>query len=111
MEYIGISLQEYLIKHSKISKSFIREFIAIQESDVLREHYPFVVDLDIIVRWLQLTRRGEITNTLKNSYIEGTDYILLQGTLSQKKGRGGQTKQIIFTTGEEKERTALFRTC
>lgn len=37
MEYIGISLQEYLITHSKIDKDFIQEFINIQESDTSRK--------------------------------------------------------------------------
>ena len=98
MEYIGISLQEYLIKHSKISKAFIREFIAIQESDVLREHYPFVVDLDLIVKWLQLSERKPLIKTLKNSYKKDTDYILLGPRSGQDNNHGGNNKKIIFTT-------------
>lgn len=32
MDYIGITLMEYLIKHSHIDKKFVEDFINIQQS-------------------------------------------------------------------------------
>lgn len=98
MEYIGISLQEYLIKHSEVDCQFIKDFIAIQQSDVSREHYPFVVDLDIIIKWLKVQRKGEIKQTLLRSYIEGVDYIILLRASPKQKRRGGHNKETILTT-------------
>jgi hypothetical protein len=99
MEHIGISLQEYLIRYSEVNHEFIRDFIAIQQSDVSREHYPFVVDLEIIIKWLKVDNKSNIKKTLKKSYIEGIDYmVLLFPKEEQKTGRGGHNKEIILTT-------------
>jgi hypothetical protein len=46
MEYIEIPLLGYLIKYSDGNQQFIQDFIAIQQSDVTQENYPFVVDIN-----------------------------------------------------------------
>ena len=100
MEYIGISLQEYLIKHSEVDRQFIRDFIAIQQSEISREHYPFIVDMEIIVKWLRVELKGGIKKTLMRSYIEGIDYIILLGPRynQKRKGSGGHNKETIMVT-------------
>lgn len=99
MEHIGISLQEYLIRYSEVDRDFIKDFIAIQQSDVSREHYPFVVDIDIIIKWLKIDKKYNIKETLTRSYTEGIDYIiLLLASQEQKNGRGGHNKETILTT-------------
>ncbi len=97
MEYIGISLQEYLIKYSNIDRQFIKDFIAIQQSDISREYYPFVVNLEMIMKWLQITQKGHLKETLKKTYLKNFDYILLSPDRKQTR-RGGHNKEMILVT-------------
>ena len=98
MEYIGISLQEYLIKYSGVDHRFITDFIAIQQSDISRTYYPFVVNLNLIIKWLQVNHKSHLKRTLLKSYIRDIDYILLTPRGKQNKGRGGHNKEIILVT-------------
>lgn len=98
MEYVGITLQEYLIKNSGVNRQFIKDFIAIQQSDITREYYPFVIDLELIIRWLQINQKGHLKETLKKSYIKNRDYILLSPRRKQKKNHGGHNKETILVT-------------
>jgi hypothetical protein len=101
MEYIGISLQEYFIKNSGIDRQFIRDYIAIQNSDLVREYYPFIIDTELIVKWLQMSNKGALTQTLYNSYIENKDYIIMLPIDVYKQThekQGGHNKQTILVT-------------
>jgi len=96
MDQIGISLQEYLIKYSNIDRQFIRDFIMIQESDEYEEYYPFVIDLEIIAKWLGIERKGNLKDTLQKSYRKNIDFCLLLAR--QKQTRGGHNYEIILLT-------------
>lgn len=99
MEYIGISLQEYLIKYSQVDRQFIKDFIAIQQSDISKEYYPFVIDFEIISKWLKTNNKQNIKRTLIKSYIEDIDYIILLLPKAERdKKWGGHNKETILTT-------------
>jgi hypothetical protein len=101
MEYIGISLQEFFIKNSGIDRQFIRDYMAIQNSDVMREYYPFIIDTEWIVKWLQIVEKGTLTDTVRNSYIENKDYICLVGRRKQERKKwGGHNKKTILVTSK-----------
>lgn len=98
MEYIGISLQEYLIRYSEVDRQFIKDFIAIQQSDVSQEHYPFIVESEIISKWLKIDKK-HIKRTLIKSYIENIDYIILLPPGGKQDGKwGGHNKEILLST-------------
>jgi hypothetical protein len=98
MEYIGISLQEYLIKHSGVDRKFIIDFISIQESNAIKEHYPFIINLDLVIKWLQITKKDHIKETLITSYTKNLDYILLLPREKQDSTHGGHNKETILLT-------------
>ena len=98
MENIGISLREYLIKYSQVDRKFIDDFIAIQSS-TNDEYFPFVINLEVIVKWLNVNQKGEIKRTLIKSYTENIDYIiLLRPKAKQEKKHGGHNKETILVT-------------
>jgi len=73
----NITLEEFLIKNTDINKAFICDFFCIQKDEQYNKYKPFTIDLDIINYWLN-SRKGVLKSTLKNTYIENIDYILLQ---------------------------------
>jgi len=75
MEHIGISLREH----------FIKDFIAIQESGVGQENYPFVVDIELIIKWLKINLKSNLKKTLKASYTQNTNYIILPLHMEEQK--------------------------
>jgi predicted GIY-YIG superfamily endonuclease/phage anti-repressor protein len=98
MKTVGISLREYLIVNSNVDEQFIREFITIQEKSYVNyRYYPFVINLDWVVKWLD-TAKGAIKKTLSESYTEDIDYILLNDIQLQKTGSGGHNKETILLT-------------
>jgi len=96
MDYIGISLQEYLIKYSQVDRQFIRDFIHIQESNKNGKHYPFIVDFDLVVKWLDTDRSEHLRRTLFRSYVKGIDYLLPPMWKQDKSGHGGYNRIYIL---------------
>lgn len=64
MEHIGISLQEYLIRYSGVDPIFISDFIRIQETELTKEYYPFVINMDYVVKWLEINDRKRFAQKL-----------------------------------------------
>jgi len=88
------SLLDFLKKYSDIDIEFIKYFIRIQEGD--KTHDPFKIDLDVISKWLN-TPKGNLKDTLIESYKKNIDYVLLIPNQKQK-GSGGHNKEIILLT-------------
>ena len=97
MEYVGFTLKEYLIKYSNVNKSFINDFIQVQNSDISQIHKPFVIDLKIVMDWLQITDIKTLRDTLTKSYIKDVDYIIIKN--DDTSGKGGYRKiKTLLTT-------------
>ena len=68
-----LTLEDFLITHSKINKTFIYDFFMIQKIGKDSEYKPFIMDLELIAKWLD-TGKKDLKDTLKASYIENVDY-------------------------------------
>ena len=66
-------MEDFLITHSKIDKTFIYDFFIIQKIGKNSEYKPFIMDLELVAKWLD-TGKKDIKDTLKASYIENVDY-------------------------------------
>ena len=88
------SLLDFLKKYSDVDIVFIKDFLSIQNGDMT--HEPFKIDLDLVTKWLDATK-GNLKETLLESYKANIDYILLLGNKKQK-GSGGHNREIILLT-------------
>ena len=80
------------IKYSNVDRQFIKE---IQQSNVIRKHFLFIIDIKIVCKWLKVDK-GHIKRTLLRSYMDSIDYIILLPLRGkQKKGRGGHNNETI----------------
>ena len=68
-----ITLEDFLVSHSQINKTFIYDFFMIQKIGKDSQYKPFIMDLELIAKWLD-TKKGDLKDTLKTSYIENIDY-------------------------------------
>jgi hypothetical protein len=90
------SLLDFLKKYSDVDTAFIGDFIDIQNGD--KTHEPFKIDLDVVAKWLN-TRKDDLKDTLKNSYVENVNYLVIRVDPGQRK-RGGHNKEIILLTSD-----------
>lgn len=101
MDHIGVSLREYLIKNSHIDKKFVEDFINIQQSMENTDHAPFIIDLDVVVKWMGINKKDHLKDTLMSSYVEKIDFILLPPRREQTViNQGGHNKETILLTVE-----------
>ena len=72
-----ITLEDFLLTHSKIDKLFIYDFFMIQKIGKNSVHKPFIMDLDLVAKWLD-TKKEDIKDTLIKSYIKDIDYMIIR---------------------------------
>lgn len=81
------------------NKKFVEEFINIQQSMEHNEHKQFVVDLDVVIKWMGVEHNHYLKKALKTTYNKNIDYILLTPR-GEQKGNGAKNKQKILLTIE-----------
>jgi phage anti-repressor protein len=100
-----LTLEDFLITHSKINKTFIYDFFMIQKIGKDSEYKPFIMDLELIAKWLD-TGKKDLKDTLKASYIENIDYRVLGGDHNnlkkskKSKNLGGRPSIKIYITSD-----------
>ena len=77
--------------YSKINNNFIDDFFGLYN---LNDKYNFSIDLDIIAKWMK-TVKGDLKETLVNSYKEKIDYKIIKGVSNGLKGKPKDT--ILLT--------------
>ena len=91
-----MDFKQFIIKYSFVNSKFIEDFYSIIREDYIERFSDFLVDSEILRKWLKVKNRRIFNDTIKRSYILGIDYILVK----QKKstGSGGQNFEIITLT-------------
>lgn len=90
-------LEKFLIEHSKINPMFIKDFFGFQKKQKFKHYYPFEIDLEDIVYWLE-TKKGHLKDTLKLSYRKDIDYIVLFPPI--RKSHIASKKELILLTSD-----------
>jgi hypothetical protein len=70
------NLENFLITHSKINKKFIEDFFGFQKRTELKEHDPFIIDLEDVCFWLE-GRKDHLKDTLIDSYTKEFDFVII----------------------------------
>jgi len=77
-----MNLIEFLKKYSNISNKFIEDFFSLYD---INNNNEFIINLENIAKWLN-TKKGDLKETLKNSYHLNIDYIIKKNISNGKKG-------------------------
>lgn len=101
-----MDFKEFLIKYTTINSTFINDFNAIIKEEYLEKYNDFVIDSNILMKWLKITRRQEFHDTIKKSYTINVDYTIEKKKLSE--GSGGHNRQSIMLTPEAAKKICLM---
>ena len=93
----NITLEEFLIENTNINKKFIRDFFGLQNEEKYKSHKPFVIDLEIVSKWLK-ARKDNLKETLTKTYIKNFDYVVLRLLDDQEIFKGHKNKEFILLT-------------
>jgi hypothetical protein len=93
LEFLNIVNKRKLENSVQFDIDVIKKYIAIKNTTDYIEYYPYVIDFDIVVEWLQIGHKPSLRRTLYNSYIINHDYIKFSREQNKSKcGSGGHNR-------------------
>ena len=90
----------FLKKHSFINNNFIDDFYNIISDDYIDKFNEFLIDSEILRKWLQIKIKREFNDTIKRSYKKDIDYKIEKIKKTLGSGSGGHNLEIITLTPE-----------
>ena len=100
-----MNFQTFITKYSFVNSSFVKDFYNIIKEDYIERYNEFLIDSEILRKWLQIANRQIFNNTIKRSYKKNIDYKLEKGKKSD--GSGGHNLEIITLTPEASKKICL----
>jgi phage anti-repressor protein len=101
-----MDFKSFLIKYTTINKKFIEDFHNIINEDYFNHYYEFLIDSEVLRKWLKITTHKEFKETIKKSYKINVDYKLEK--VKKSEGSGGHNREIIILTPEATKKICLM---
>jgi hypothetical protein len=93
-----MDFQAFINKYSFINSSFVKDFYNIIKEDYIDRANEFLIDSEILRKWLQISTRQIFNNTIKRSYKKNVDYKIQK--VKKTNGSGGHNLEVITLTPE-----------
>ena len=100
-----MDFKSFLIKYTTINTKFIDDFNNIIKEEYFDYYYDFLIDSELLRKWLKLNIKQDFINIIKKKYKINIDYKLEKITKSI--GSGGHNKEIITLTPEATKKICL----
>jgi hypothetical protein len=100
-----MDFKSFIIKYSFIDNKFINDFYNIIKEDYIERYNEFLIDSELLRKWLQINNRRIFNDTIKRSYKKNVDYKLEKVKVSN--GSGGHNFEIITLTPEAAKKICL----
>lgn len=101
-----MDFKSFLVKYTTINSKFIEDFHNIVKEDYFEKYYDFLIDSEILRKWLKISIKQDFVNTIKNSYKINVDYKLEKNKKSE--GSGGHNREVITLTPEATKKICLM---
>ena len=101
-----MEFKDFLIKYTTISKKFIEDFYNIIKEDYFEKYYDFLIDTELLRKWLKIENKRIFYDTIKKSYKINVDYKLEK--IKKSEGSGGHNRQVITLTPEATKKICLM---
>jgi hypothetical protein len=62
-----LTFREFLLLHSVISKEFLDDFYTLIDEKYIEKRNEFLIDSEIVRKWLEITARQDFYKTIKRS--------------------------------------------
>jgi phage anti-repressor protein len=100
-----MNFKDFILKYSSINSKFLEDFYKIIREDYIEKYYEFLIDSEILRKWLQINSRRAFNDTIKRSYKKNIDYTIEK--IKKSIGSGGQNFEVITLTPEAAKKICL----
>ena len=101
-----MDFKSFLVKYTTINTKFIEDFHNIVKEDYFEKYYDFLIDSEILRKWLKIKVKQDFIITIKNSYKINVDYKLEK--IKKSEGSGGHNREVITLTPEATKKICLM---
>ena len=100
-----MDFKNFILKYSFINSKFLDDFYNIIHEDYIERYNEFLIDSELLRKWLQIKNRRIFNDTIKKSYKKNIDYKLEK--IKKSIGSGGQNFEVITLTPEASKKICL----
>jgi phage anti-repressor protein len=100
-----MDFQTFITKYSFVNVHFVKDFYNIIKEDYIERYSEFLIDSEILRKWLTILNRRIFNDTIKRSYKKNIDYIIKK--VKKSEGSGGQNFEVITLTPEAAKKICL----
>jgi len=100
-----MDFQTFITKYSFVNAHFVKDFYNIIKEDYIERYSEFLIDSEILRKWLAILNRRIFIDTIKRSYKKNIDYVIKK--VKKSEGSGGQNFEVITLTPEAAKKICL----
>ena len=71
-----MNFETFVNKFSFVNSTFVKDFYTIIKEDYIDRYSEFLIDSEILRKWLKINNRQKFNDTIKRSYKKNIDYDL-----------------------------------
>lgn len=101
-----MDFKSFLVKYTTINNKFIEDFHNIVKEDYFEKYYDFLIDSEVLRKWLKISVRKEFASNIKKNYKINVDYKLEK--IKKTEGSGGHNREVIILTPEATKKICLM---
>jgi phage anti-repressor protein len=100
-----MDFETFINKYSFVNSKFVKDFYNIIKENYIERFNEFLIDSEILRKWLKIVNRRIFNDTIKRSYKKNIDYIIKK--VKKSIGSGGQNYEVITLTPEAAKKICL----
>lgn len=100
-----MDFQTFITKYSFVNARFVKDFYNIIKEDYIERYSEFLIDSEILRKWLAINIRRSFNDTIKKTYKKNIDYTIKK--VKKSEGSGGQNFEVITLTPEAAKKICL----
>ena len=100
-----MDFETFINKYSFVNSKFVKDFYNIIKEDYIERYNEFLIDSEILRKWLQINIKRSFNDTIKKSYKKNIDYKIEK--VKKSEGSGGHNFEIITLTPEASKKICL----
>ena len=100
-----MNFEKFINQYSFINSKFVKDFYNIIKEDYIERYNEFLIDSEILRKWLQINIKQQFNDTIKKSYKKNIDYTIKKEKKSE--GSGGHNLEVITLTPEAAKKICL----
>ena len=100
-----MDFESFINKYSFVNSKFVKDFYNIIKEDYIERYNEFLIDSEILRKWLEIKNKQIFNDTIKRSYKKNIDYKI--DKIKKTLGSGGHNLEVITLTPEAAKKICL----